>query len=191
MAVFPPSILHNPTSAQYGEIWNIKSPAPPPPVSALIYPASGSSYSFKVFTGVGVWREYRERPSINDEFPESSQLYPARAALTHSPDSYLKNLRRNSGPYRVSLCSLNWNVQKRGLFPTPTSAGGRWGRGSVLYDLLLELCNVPYRTQPTDYVWAFASPTVGDGMQVPHLPGGYGLHPTRKKEKRRNLYILT
>lgn len=84
--VFPPSILHNPTSAQYEELWNIKSPAPPyPPSSIRPLEAAIASRCSQESACDG---NTEERPPINDEFPVSSELYPARAALSRSPDSF-------------------------------------------------------------------------------------------------------
>lgn len=185
--VFPPSISHNPTSAQYGEIWNINIiiTSPPPYIRPLEAAMASRCLQELVCDGntESVLRSMTSfQKAANCILPE---------LLSVTLQTHFKKCAAQQSA-QTSVFSLFFKLKR----PEATlishadlcrgTQGGSLGRGSVLYDLLLELCNLPYRTQPTDYVWAFASPTVGDGMQVPHLPGGYGLHPTRGK-KRINL----
>lgn len=90
-------------------------------------------------------------------------------------------MRRNSRPYR--FLSVLWTEMYRSnaYFPRRPLPGGPRPRIRLIR-FTSELCNMPYRTQPTDYVWAFASLTVFRSLT------GYGLHPTRK---RINPYIPT
>lgn len=167
---FPPSILRNPTSAQYGELWNIKSPIPTPsyPLSS-IRPLEAAIASRRLQELVCDRNTESVLRSMTSFQKAAKCILPELLSVTHQ--THFKTLCGATADRTVFSLFFKRKCTEATLISHADLCRGTQGgpRPRIrLIWFISELCNMPYRTQPTDYVWAFASPTVGDSMQVPH-----------------------
>lgn len=187
--VFSPSILHNPTSAQYDELWNIKSSGSPTPlVSALISSirpleaAIASRCLQELVCGGNTESVLRSMTS----FQKAAATVSCQSCSQSLSKLILKQCAAQQQTVLFSLCSLDWNVQKQRLFPTPTSAGGRGGgglgRGSVLYDLLLSCVTCPI---------GHSQQIMFERLRLRQCAGPSPVTAFFPRKKRINPYILT